>query len=444
MTFVRNLLADLVEKRLWPVAVLLAGVLVAMPILLGGGSGAGDADVVATPAQGAAANATDVRVSEETGVATLAPTGSKQNPFVQPELEKLEPAAEPAPVQDSAPAPMGGSTGETAPSRPSTPSMPDPAPAPAPQPEEKEQDTSVTQVTLRFGETGKARKAYRDIARLTALPNVSTPVMIYLGLKKDGETASFLIPSDAAATGEGACKPSAANCQTIELQAGDTTYVDLDLGDGARQYRLDVVSIAASDAKDAETASAARARVSRVGREFLRSSIESGEVSLEGMDFSEQTGTLTSTPRAKTAGPVGRGAYRIDIQVGTTTRTDVRRLQLLPQRSRARLLFLGVRDGGRSASFLNLDDHPVAGATCTPSPEECDRITLRRGRTAHVGGVPVRIAALSLRRLATDDAARAARLREDGAGRALAGDQQLDLGDLALDPATGTLMASPL
>ena len=66
MSILRNLLADLVEKRLWPVAVVLAGALVAVPFLLGGGGDAGTADVAAIPAtQGP--EATQIRVSEETG-----------------------------------------------------------------------------------------------------------------------------------------------------------------------------------------------------------------------------------------------------------------------------------------------------------------------------------------------------------------------------------------
>ena len=36
MSILRNVWADLVGKRLWPVALLLVGALVAVPVLLGG------------------------------------------------------------------------------------------------------------------------------------------------------------------------------------------------------------------------------------------------------------------------------------------------------------------------------------------------------------------------------------------------------------------------
>jgi hypothetical protein len=441
MSFLRNLLADLVEKRLWPVAVALAAALVAVPFLLGGGGDAGEADVAALPAT-PAQKATEIRVSEDTDTVTVTPSGTKHNPFTQPKVKKAKTQTEEAPA---AAQPTTGTTGGTSPSTGTTPPTDATTTKPATTDEEK-QDTSVIKVDLRFGEPGKTKqKLYDDIARLSALPSANEPIVIFLGIKKDKKTATFLISSDATATGDGTCKPATTNCQTIEMQEGESTFLDIDLGSGVRQFRLDVKSITETDAENAKKASAARARMSVAGQEFLRSSIESGEVSLSGMDYSEKTGTLTSTPRASTAGPIGRGAYRVDVKVGAITRADVRRLQILPQRSAAKLLFLGVRDGGRSAAFLNLDMKPVAGANrCKPSRTQCRRFSVRAGKTAYVGGVPVTVTALTLRRMPTVAAAEAARVREDEVGRNLVTDAELDLGDLALDPKTGMLTASPL
>jgi hypothetical protein len=449
MSFLRNLLADLVEKRLWPVAVLLVGALVAVPVLLGGGD-AGSGDVAVAPAAPAdTSGARAVRVSEDGEVLTVAPTGAKRNPFTQPVAKKAAAETDAAPAttnEPQAPASGGSAGGATTDATPTAPSTGGTTTTPStpstPQPDE---DTNVLRVDLRFGEPGATKqKAYDDVARLSALPSTNEPVVIFLGLKKDKKTATFLISSDATATGDGDCKPSATNCQTIEMRQGDSTFLDIDLGSGVRQFRLDVKKIEEAEAEDAAKATQARARMSKAGQEYLRSAIESGEVELEGLDFDEGTGTLTSTPRAKTAGPVTRGAYRVDVQVGGTTRTDVSRLQLLPQRSTAKLLFLGVRDRGRSVSFLNLKDLPVQGATCKPSKDDCERITLRKGTTATVGGVPVRVAHLALRTFPTAEAAQAVRDREDEAGRALVTGEELQLGDLALSPLTGTLTRSPL
>jgi hypothetical protein len=447
MSILRNLLADLVEKRLWPVAVVLAGALVAVPFLLGGGGDAGTADVGAIPAaQGP--EATQIRVSEETGPATIAPTGSKHDPFKQPKAEKAatttQTAPNPAPSTStsggagssgSAGGPSPTTTTTTPPDATTTPETATPAP----------QDTKVLRADLRFGEPGNTKqKAYTDIARLSALPSAEKPIVIFLGVKKDKKTATFLISGDTTATGDGVCKPATTNCQTIEMQAGDTTFLDIDLGRGVRQFRLDVDRVGEIDKETTEKATTARARASVAGRAYLRSAIESGEVSLSGLDFSENTGTLTSTPKATTAGPVGRGAYRVDVKVGRTERRNVSRLQVLPQRSRAKILFLGVREGGRSVSFLNLQHERLKGASCKPSPTDCERITLRRGRVAQVGGVRVKVTRLKLRNLASETVAQAARTREDETGRAIVGARDLDLTDLALNPLTGALVPAPL
>ncbi len=449
MSFLRNLVSDLVEKRLWPVAILLVGAIVAIPFLLGG-SATSTADTVASvpaPKATTAVTSTTIRVSEQTDVATISPTGPKHNPFRQPKVTEAAAPEEttPAPSTSETPAPT---TGDTTSGGTTTPAPTTTSPSPtttAPTTPKTDENTKAIRVDLRFGEPGKTKqKAFTDIARLSALPSSDEPIVIFLGVKKDKKTATFLISSDATATGDGACKPLPTNCQTVEMQEGDTNFLDIDLGSGVRQFRLDVKHVGEVNKATAEKASAARARMSVAGRDYLRSAIESGEVSLSGMDFSEKTGTLTSSPRASSAGPVGRGAYRVDVKVGRMVRANVSRLQVLPQRSRAKLLFLGVRDGGHSVSFLNLEHKPVKGAMCVPSPTECERITLRRGSAAYVGGVRVKVTQLKLRNLASATAARAARVHEDAAGRALVSAGDLDLTDLALNPLTGTLAAAPL
>jgi hypothetical protein len=451
VSFLRNLFSDLIEKRIWPVALLLVGALVAIPVLLGGGGSAADTVASVPTVQATTTAPTQIRVSEDTTVSSLAPTGTKHNPFTQPKVKKAaaEPSGTTAPTaSEPTPTSGGGATTPTTPAptttAPSTGGTT--APGTTPDTTKDEGDTNAIRVDLRFGEPGNTKqKTYSDIARLSALPSADKPIVIFLGVKKDKKTATFLIPSDATATGDGVCKPAITNCQTIEMKAGDTTFLDIDLGSGVRQFRLDVKRIGEIEKDSAAKASAARARVSVAGRALLRSSIESGEMSISGLDFSADSGTLISTPRATSAGPVGRGAYRVDVKVGGMERKDVRRLQVLPQRSTAKLLFLGVREGGRSVSFLNLDHQVVRGAgQCWPSRTECERLTLRSGKVAYVGGARVEVTRLSLRILASTTVAQTARVAEDDAGRALVTARDLDLTDLALNPQTGTLVTAPL
>ena len=118
MSFLRNLVSDLVEKRLWPVAVLLVGALVAVPFLLGGG-GTSAADPVesatATATATTTTTATTIRVSEDTNLASIAPTGTKHNPFRQPKVEQAattDDSAAPTPSVSEA-TPTSGDTGST-------------------------------------------------------------------------------------------------------------------------------------------------------------------------------------------------------------------------------------------------------------------------------------------------------------------------------------------
>jgi hypothetical protein len=459
MSFLRNLLSDLVEKRLWPVAVLLVGALVAVPVVLGGGSDAADTTAAVTPATGTKTTASLVQISDETADAnSLAPTGDKRNPFTPPKA-KTATTTDTSPAKDTttsndATSSTGttGTTGTSGGAGTSDTSSGTTTTTPSTSTDtntdtskDSKPDVKTLGVTLKFGEPGVTKQTlHKDVARLTPLPSVSDPFLVFLGVQNDRKTATFLLSSDATATGDATCHPSKTDCQTIDMKAGDSTFLDVDLGTGPRQFRLDLVSIS-DESVTATKASAARARVSVAGRDYLRSALESGQVSLGNLGYSEDTGTLVSTPKAKTAGPSPRSAYQVDLTVAGHTRTDVRRLALLPSHRATTLLFQGVRDGGRTAVFVNVHKAAVTGAgTCSPTPLFCRRVQLHVGQTAVVGGVPVTVDAITLRRLASDDAASEVRERVDEHGSAYIARHDVNLGDFALDPSTGTLTVSPL
>ena len=98
--------------------------------------------------------------------------------------------------------------------------------------------------------------------RLQPLPSADEPVLIYLGVLKDGKTAVFLLDHDVEAIGDGVCKPTAEACETIRLRAGETEFFDVRDADGqvVAQYQLDLVKIHKST-----TTSAAEAKASYAG-----------------------------------------------------------------------------------------------------------------------------------------------------------------------------------
>lgn len=320
MSFLRNVLHDLVEKRLWPFAVALLVALVAAPVVLGRSSGtsAGDAgsagDVAAvTPAAPANAVPADqqvVTLVQSQGSGTPVHRGGKLlNPFKQHHQPKpAQPATTSGPSTPPPPsqtvtsavseaqqivATLGGGGGGT-PSG-SSPTVTPPVPAP---PAPAKDDLSTYRVSLKFGEDG-AMKTYTDIPRLTPLPSADNPFFVFLGISADRKSAVFLVSSDAVPTGDGTCKPSVDDCSEITMQKHDLEYFDLQSGTaGVVQYQLEVTGIRQGKAKTAATAAKLRARESRAGREYLRQVMADEPQRLAGWSFSKQTGLLVDRPSA--------------------------------------------------------------------------------------------------------------------------------------------------
>src|SRR3954453_20005466 len=83
MSFFKNVWADLVERRLWRVAVGLVVAMVAIPVVLGrgGGSGGGSEPAVVAPAAPASDTPAGQVVSLTTAKLKGAPLGRAHNPF---------------------------------------------------------------------------------------------------------------------------------------------------------------------------------------------------------------------------------------------------------------------------------------------------------------------------------------------------------------------------
>ncbi len=310
MSFLKNVLHDLVEKRLWPVAIALVAALVAVPIVLGGSSSSSETpatDVAAVTAPNGLANHRDVAreqvVSlEEQAAGKVQRSGKVRDPFVQHHqpkpiklaVVKTTTATPPAGSQGGS-SPATGGTGDTTPS--TTPAAPT-----TPTDPKKPESTSVDayRVKLSFGEVG-AQKSYDNVARLTPLPSSDNPFFVYLGLADDQKSAIFLINADAVPNGDGSCKPSHDDCQQIVLRAGDTEFFDLQSGTaGVVQYQLDLKSIKKYKAASKASAAKAHARESKAGRETLRQLVADDPTALSSWDFSKNLGLLVQKDPATT------------------------------------------------------------------------------------------------------------------------------------------------
>lgn len=266
MNPLRAVWADLVEKRLWPLALLLLAALAAVPFLLGGDRTAPDPASVpaaladahtagATPDGGAATVGGGNADGQETAVVRVASgadrtrlRGSRTNPFRvhRPPRPKLRVSAATAgrtaggDETTGAPRSPGGDAGGG--SGGSGGAAPGHGRA-RPKDDGPGGDPAAT-IAVRFGRAGTQLTKIDAIPRLTPLPSAERPIVIYLGLRRDGETAVFMVSSDVRAQGEGRCVPSRATCEAIELRAGQIAFLDHTGDDGAvTQYELDLLTV---------------------------------------------------------------------------------------------------------------------------------------------------------------------------------------------------------
>jgi hypothetical protein len=234
VSFLRNLVQDLVDKRLWPVAVVLVVAVVAVPVVLK--KSEPHADTVAAARQPSTAPVlpgTPVSLHAD-GFHDALSGAPLKDPFRQQHVPKppMSVTAQVQPSQSGSSSGSSGSSGGTGTGGTGNGGGGSGKP-PA---------SGSTKIKLRFGTAGTALTTY-ELAPLTALPSASNPILIYLGLLKDGKTAAFLVSSDGTPQGDGTCKPSASVCQTLLMKAGDTEFLDLSNDTGAAQYELDVLKV---------------------------------------------------------------------------------------------------------------------------------------------------------------------------------------------------------
>jgi len=252
MKLLTDIWRQLVQRRLWPVALLLLGALVAVPFVLGKSpEPAPVAAAPAAPAGGAKANAASAdpivsMVSAEDIASTHRPLGDRHNPFAssapKPKAKKNttseaqkpeETTSNDAPTTGSGggtTAPTTGSGGgTTAPTTPTAPAQP---------------TTTVPagSIAVRFGATDGFDLPLLRLERDEALPDADDPALVFTGLKDHGKTAVFMVSEGLKAVGDGTCVPKD-TCETIELKVGETEFFEYEGDVDATQFELDLVKI---------------------------------------------------------------------------------------------------------------------------------------------------------------------------------------------------------
>jgi hypothetical protein len=235
MTFLNNLWADLVDKRLWPVLVVLGLALVAIPLLLlkdGGGSGPSAPPIPSAAAPNASRSIVSVDGQPTPGVKL---SGASRDPF----RGRGNPPSTQASQASSAPGPATAASGPTTSSTSgggssdagtgSTGSTGNTGggggPTPVPSQGSSGGSSSHGSVFVRFGKSGGSQSK-RVVHPLEALPSRKNPMVVYLG-EKNGQ-AVFLVSSDVVTSGKMECKPSKDICQKAYVKPHTKIKVTVD------------------------------------------------------------------------------------------------------------------------------------------------------------------------------------------------------------------------
>jgi hypothetical protein len=325
-----NVFADtwrqLVQRRLWPVAVLLLAALVAVPVLLAKDPAAPaplsqpEEEPPSSQVLAWSGDPVFAIASVEDRGRRRRVLGSRKDPFAPAPAPKANAASDDAstgtttptdtakPVDTSGSAVTGGGSppSSTPPSSGgSTPPSYTPAPTAMPTPTPKK-TYPVNSLIVRFGSGDSLQRMVLE--RLEPLPSAEEPLLVYLGLTKDRKSAIFMVDASAEGAGDGVCRPDPNVCETIELSKGETEFFDVTEpgSDSVAEYQLDLVDIKTRKTASASAAKQAYAKESKAGRRALRAHVSrSGPLR---WDYDRDSGTVSRLSRDAFVAKVGRVA----------------------------------------------------------------------------------------------------------------------------------------
>jgi hypothetical protein len=277
--FARDVFDDMVERKLWPVALILLVALIAIPVVL-----AKPASESTAPLPGAAetspavSGASSPLTAFEPVVSSSVTTGESKglrgrvkNPF-SPKGIDFSAADEAGSVQ---PIPGLGnaavSTGETAVGAGDTapPSGGGQTESGGGSGTEGKKYFTYT-AKVRFGEEGDTTT--RTLSEFRSLPSSDNPIAVFMGVKTDGKTAVFLMSSSTTTTGDGDCEPTDSECTFLYLKAGDAQLIETVTPEGEIvSYELELVDISVKETDGPKNADGAGASKKARGSKAAKS-----------------------------------------------------------------------------------------------------------------------------------------------------------------------------
>ncbi|MGI8571722.1 MAG: hypothetical protein ACR2L9_03710 [Solirubrobacteraceae bacterium] len=314
MSTLSAFIAELRERRLWPVAVVLLIGIVAVPLVLA---------KTPPPTPGPVRSASGLPVAGSPAVPSVSlgatpaatpPRGGARNPFTPAPGTGAQTPASPASSAGSSPATSASSgqgtgtgaasagtgtgaasagTGTSTPSsgttsagtgstgssggtgtgsgtQPSnTPAAPDSKPS-KPGPAQLSA-TQAYRVALAISKAGSGLATVDSLERLSILPSPQQPLLVELGVSQGGRRVLFAVQSGAVITGPGGCTPGPIDCQILSLAPGQTETLSSSSGT-VSNLLFAVTAIKATGYRSRSAAEQARRMASAAGHKLLTSS----------------------------------------------------------------------------------------------------------------------------------------------------------------------------
>jgi hypothetical protein len=233
-TFLSDLWADLREKRLWPVALLLLVALVAVPVVLAKPDAEPAPAPPAPPSQQSEADSALKVIAAANDVGEGSPLNlfDKEDPFRPPKQALAAPDEAPDGASNT---PAGadttgkaiGEAGEVAPPAGGggggTTGGGQTGGGETPPKRTTKRFTYVIDVTFKDGER---TRRINGMERLEMLPNEEAPLLLFLGVDAKANNAVFLVDSRVQVKGEGRCRPARDECSFLYLGPGSEAVID--------------------------------------------------------------------------------------------------------------------------------------------------------------------------------------------------------------------------
>ena len=303
MSVLTDTFRQLAQRRFLPFSILLVAALAAVPLLLAKDPEPTAAPPAPKPAATVASAATGepivTLVADGERTERRRVLGARKNPFEPAPVKAVDPtsttATTPSAPQTSTSEPKstGGAPSASGPLVivPNQPVPPVGTEPPAPK-----RTYELYSLTVRFGDSSAESLEKLNLVRLKPLPSAEDPILVYLGIRQNGKTAVFMVDANVVPRGDGTCRPSPVDCETIHLREGHTELFDVtdEAGTVTAQYQLDLLDVKRRTTASAAKAMAFRARASKAGRKVLRANgplryryhAESGTVrKLDAKDF---------------------------------------------------------------------------------------------------------------------------------------------------------------